>query len=157
MSEIGKKIGYLRGLWDARKAEECAPDGAVFNGIMEVLEALSERSDELQDLYSELNEYVTSIDDDLSDLEDEVDSQFDGDEDDDELPFGEDAPARLRALPSSRPSGILPRLCGECGGVFFVQSGNAAGSRYTCPLCGKETSGETPTAEKVTVVPPLNR
>ena len=26
-----------------------------------------------------------------------------------------------------------------------------------CPLCGKETSGETPTAEKVTVVPPLNR
>ena len=70
MNDTDKKIGYLKGLLEGLPADDGSVSGKLIAGIVDLLGDLVERTDVMDELINDLNDYVESIDDDLSALED---------------------------------------------------------------------------------------
>ncbi len=173
MRDLTQKIGYLKGLRDSLGADPNEPANRLTNLMIDVLDGLAETVDELINEHQELNDYVTSIDDDLADLEARNKSgSFPGDDFDEE----DDAPSphtrsHLRVLKTNDEaedadeededdeldnSDLAVSLCSACGRPFAL-SVEAFGFSplYECPHCGKHvpfkliTSHTLPTAKPV--------
>ena len=92
MSELSKKVEYLKGLADGMNLKEDKQDQKFLLKILEVLQEVAEDIQELQEVQDEMNEYLENMDEDLALLEDAVFEDEDGeyehfndDEDDDML------------------------------------------------------------------------
>ena len=107
MENLGKKVGYLKGLMEGASCDTDSPNGKLMAGIVELLGDLSDRVEAIDDLLEDLNDYVESIDEDLTELEGERDGDMDecfddddgidfDDEDDDMFDGGEDKLHLLR-------------------------------------------------------------
>ena len=81
MSELSKRVEYLKGLADGMNMSEDNPEQKLLLRILEVLEAVAEEISELQDNQDEVNEYLENMDEDLAALEDVV---FDDEDEEDE-------------------------------------------------------------------------
>jgi DNA-directed RNA polymerase subunit delta len=90
MSELSKKVEYLKGLADGMNMSEDNQEQKLLLRILEVLEAVADEISELQDGQDEVNEYLENMDEDLAALEDIVFEDEDEDEDDDEEEEEED-------------------------------------------------------------------
>ena len=92
MENLGKKVGFLKGLMEGMSFDTDSANGKLMAGIVDLLGDLSDRVEAIDELLEDLNDYVESIDEDLTELEsvrEEDLEDFFGDEDrvaDDRLP-----------------------------------------------------------------------
>ena len=149
MENLGKRVGYLKGLMEGMDIDKESAHGKLMTGIVALLGDLSDRVEALDELMDDLNDYVESIDDDLSELEgergaDDFDFSEDDVEDDedydDAFGSGED---QLHLLhPAEEEEGdeeeaLAGNLCPKCSRMFFTALGNADDAEYICPHCGE--------------------
>lgn len=83
MSDLSKKVEYLKGLADGMNLKDDKQDQRFLLKILEVLESVADEIADLQEVQDEMNEYLENMDEDLSMLEDAVFEDEDQDEDDD--------------------------------------------------------------------------
>ena len=92
MSDLSKKVEYLKGLAEGMNLKEDTQDQKLLLKILEVLEAVAEEIADIQDSQDEMNEYLENMDEDLAALEDVIFEDEEGNDDDsdeDEGPEGD--------------------------------------------------------------------
>ena len=162
MENLGKKVGYLKGLMESVDLTERGTEGKLIAAMVDLLSELSDRMEATEDLIDDLNEYVESIDDDLSALEGEDNDDFgglndDADEFEDDLESAEDQLHLLGGGNVDEPEEIealAGSVCPECKGIFFVGADDPADAVYVCPRCGARVTADPLTPENAPVARP---
>ena len=164
MENLGKQVGYLKGLLEGAGIDTTAANGKLLAGIVDLLGALSERVEAMDEMMEDLNDYVESIDDDLTELEggmDEDDESFDFSDDDDEDDDGDDGDFddQLHLLPSEDEEEdgdvVCGKTCPECHRTFFTRNILNDKAMYRCPFCGERVHPEDLSPEVAPIVDPL--
>ena len=173
MENLGKKVGFLKGLMAGMDYDTASGEGKLMAGVVDLLERLSDRVEALDDLTEELSDYVASIDEDVSELMDEQDDfddddfddddddDFDIDDDDDDddelFPGGEDKLHLLRPAREEEAGedSLAGNLCPECHFLFVTSLSDAEGSRYICPNCKKTITPQPLTPENAPLARPV--
>lgn len=120
MENISNQLSYLKGLIDGLKVDPESDYGAIFEGIINVLDEINDSVDELAQIQDDIADQVDLIDEDLATIEDEL--VYDEDEDDYDGDFE-----------------YYEIDCPKCGAVVcldedFFDTDNPV----TCPECGEE-------------------
>ena len=124
MENLGKKVGFLKGLMEGASFDTDSPNGKLMAGIVELLGDLSDRVEAIDELLEDLNDYVESIDEDLTELEGDRDDDLFDDDDDDDADFddmlfddGEDKLHLLKPAQNDAPEeeSLAGNLCPHCG------------------------------------------
>jgi len=171
MENLGKKVGFLKGLMEGMSYDTSSADGKLMAGIVDLLGELSDRVEAIDELLEDLNDYVESIDEDLTELEGEreedLDGFFDGDDEDeddeeyDDMLFddSEDKLHLLRPAQREEPEeeSLAGNLCPECHALFATALNDAEGTRYICPSCGKTVTPIPLTPENAPVAKPADK
>ena len=166
MENLGKKVGYLKGLMEGMDFSDSPAQGKLFKAMAELMETMAERLETLEEVVDDLNDYVESIDDDLSLLEGNPDDfhVMDADDDDfedfeDDFETGED---QLHLLGGGQPEEdadegetLAGSVCPECGRMFFVGVGDDENALYDCPHCGKRVTPAPLTPENAPIAKPV--
>ena len=119
MENISNQLSYLKGLIDGLKIDPESDYGAVFEGIVNVLDEMNNSIDELAMLQDELTDQVELIDEDLAAIEDEFEEEYDDDDEEDFEYYEIDCP--------------------KCGAtVCLDEDFFDTDSPVTCPECGEE-------------------
>ena len=176
MENLGKKVGYLKGLMEGMDLDRGSANGKLLSGIVELLGDLSERIETMDELLDDLNDYVESIDDDLAELENEHDDgdDFDFMDDDDDEDFddafgdGEDKLHLLR--PGEEPAAdadeddggdderaLAGKLCPKCNRMFFTDMADGEDEQYLCPHCGERVQPVPLTPENAPIAKPVDK
>ena len=113
MSDLGKKVGYLKGLMEGMDFSNDPSMGKLLGAMADLLGELSDRVEGVEELMDDLNDYVESIDDDLAELEgrggDDSFNFINDDEYEDEFYDEEDnAEDQLHVLGGSADAGDEP-------------------------------------------------
>ena len=167
MNDTDKKIGYLKGLLEGLPADDGSVSGKLIAGIVDLLGNLVERTDVMDELINDLNDYVESIDDDLSALEDAdgagSDFSYPADDEEDE-DFDEDfdgAEDQLHLLRTENSSdddmeeSLVGVLCPECRRMFFISYCDPDDALYLCPHCSKKVHPIPLSPENAPVAHPI--
>ena len=168
MENLGKKVGFLKGLMEGMSFETDTANGKLMAGIVDLLGDLSDRVENIDELLEDLNDYVESIDEDLTELEgarDDMDELFDDDEDDDgdfdDVMFDshEDKLHLLRPAPSEAPEedSLAGQLCPECHAMFVTSLNDPADAEYICPNCNKQVRPVPLSPENAVVAKPVEK
>ena len=168
MENLGKKVGFLKGLMEGMSFDTDSANGKLMAGIVGLLGDLSDRVEAIDDLLEDLNDYVESIDEDLTQLEgardDDMDGFFDDDDDDedfDDMMFnsGEDKLHLLRPAPSEAPEedSLAGQLCPECHAMFVTSLNDPADAEYICPNCNKQVRPVPLSPENAVVAKPVEK
>ena len=171
MENLGKKVGFLKGLMEGASYDADSPKGKLLAGIVELLGDLSDRVEAMDELLDDLNDYVESIDEDLSELEgaggDELDDYFDDedsldfDDDDDELfPSAEDKLHLLRpaeTAASEDEESLAGNLCPKCSRMFFTSLSDDGDAEYICPHCGERIKPVALTPDNAPIARPAEK
>ena len=167
MENLGKKVGYLKGLMEGMDFSDTPASGKLFQAMAELMETMAERLETLEEVVDDLNDYVESIDDDLALLEGNGEDDFhvmDADDDDfedfeDDFERGED---QLHLLSGNQieeaaddNETLAGSVCTECGRMFFVGLNDADDAKYECPHCGKLVSPAPLTPENAPIARPV--
>ena len=165
MENLGKKVGYLKGLMEGMDIDMNSANGKLMTGIVELLGELTDRVETIDELLDDLNDYVESIDDDLAELEGEhggLDFFDEGDEDedfDDAFGDGEDKLHLLRPGESDgdeEDDGALAgRLCPKCMKMFFTALEDDGEAEYLCPHCGERITPLPLTPDNAPIARPV--
>ena len=171
MENLSKKVGFLKGLMEGMDVEDGSANGKLMAGIVDLLSALTDRVETMDELLDDLNDYVESIDDDLSELENERDDDDPGDffDDDDDPDFddafgeGED---QLHLLHSgddgmndeedAEEEALAGNLCPECSRMFFTSLEDGEDAEYLCPHCGKRIRPVALTPDNAPIARPVD-
>lgn len=124
MSDLSKKVEYLKGLADGMNLKEEKQDQRFLLKILEVLEEVAEGIDELYEVQDEMNEYLENMDEDLAILEEIVFEDEDGfdldDQDEDDL----------------EGDSVIEYECPHCGSkTRFDITDFDFDEDYLCPQC----------------------
>ena len=168
MENLGKKVGFLKGLMEGMSFDTDSANGKLMAGIVGLLGDLSDRVEAIDDLLEDLNDYVESIDEDLTQLEgsrdDDVDGLFDDDDDDDDFDDmmfnnGEDKLHLLRPAPSEAPEedSLAGQLCPECHAMFVTSLNDPADAEYICPNCNKQVRPVPLSPENAVIAKPVEK
>ena len=173
MENLGKRVGYLKGLMEGMDLDANSANGKLMAGIVELLGELSDRVEAIDDMLDDLNDYVESIDDDLAELEgehgDDDDFHFlDDDEDedfDDAFGDGEDRLHLLRGGDNAAPddeddapeaeTALAGKLCPKCSRMFFTALDDGDEAEYTCPHCGERIVPVPLTPDNAPIAKPI--
>lgn len=167
MENLGKKVGFLKGLMEGMSFDTDSANGKLMAGIVGLLGDLSDRVEAIDELLEDLNDYVESIDEDLTELEgvreDDMDDMFDDDDDDDfdDVMFnsGEDKLHLLRPTQSETPAeeenSLAGNLCPECHAMFVTSLNDPEGSEYICPNCKKQVRPVPLSPENAVIAKPV--
>jgi len=162
LKNIGKKVGYLKGLLETGEFDGASINGKLLRGVVDLLGDLSDRVEIIDEMLDELNDYVESIDDDLMALEEgSDDSSFSYDEEDDEdfddFGHAEDQLHLLNSDPIDieEAESLSGCLCPECSRLFFINLCDPEKARYVCPHCGKTVHPCPLTPENTPIVRPI--
>jgi len=162
MENLGKKVGYLKGLMEGMDFSNDPSMGKLFGAVADLLGELSDRVESIEEMMDDLNDYVESIDDDLAELEGRdgsdgfriTDDDFE-DEYYDELEGAEDQLHVLggKAVEEDEPEveTLAGSICPECKRMFFVGLNDPDEAKYNCPHCGKVVSPEPLTPENAPI------
>ena len=166
MENLGKKVGFLKGLMEGMSFDTDSTSGKLTSGIVDLLGDLCDRVEAIDELLADLNDYVESIDEDLTELEGERDDEDDffDDEDDDDKDFddvfdgGEDKLHLLRPTENDEPQeeALAGNLCPECRRMFFTSLKDDADAEYICPHCGKRVRPEALTPDNAPIARPTD-
>ena len=169
MENLGKKVGFLKGLMEGMSFDTESANGKLMAGIVGLLGDLSDRVEAIDELLEDLNDYVESIDEDLTELEgardDDMDELFDDDEDDkdfDDAMFDshEDKLHLLRPPLSEAPpeeESLAGNLCPECHAMFVTSLNDPEGSEYICPNCKKQIKPVPLNPEHAVIAKPVEK
>ncbi len=148
MSNLTDRVSYIRGLAEGMKLESNGDEGKVLVKIIEVLGEMAEEIALLREDYTELDEYVESIDTDLADMEEAI---F-GDEDDEDCECGcghchhgddEDDDE------DEDEERLVEYTCPHCGDEMTFEVDNFDFDEdYLCPSCHQPLFPETPDDEE---------
>ena len=164
MSDLGKKVGYLKGLMESMDLSKDPSAAKLMGAMADLLGELSDRVESIEELLDDLNDYVESIDDDLTALENERgDGEFrymDDEEDDDyldDLAEGEDH-LHLLGGNAEEDEEDGPTLCGAvcpvCEKMFFVDLRDPEDAVYVCPHCAQRVHPNPLTPENAPIAKP---
>ena len=172
MENLGKKVGYLKGLLEGMDIESNATNGKLLAGIVDLLGELADRVEVIDEQLDDLNDYVESIDDDLAELEGEHGSDddmgfFDDDEDedfDDAFGDGEDKLHLLRPEEGTsdetdgegEDEALAGKLCPRCSRMFFTTLDDGGEAEYYCPHCGERIVPIPLTPENAPIAKPID-
>ncbi len=124
MSELSKKVEYLKGLADGMNLKEEKQDQKFLLKILDVLEQVAEEIEELQEVTEEMNEYLENMDEDLAQLEDAV---F---EDEDDFTLDNDMDDEVEG------DSVVEYECPHCGfKTRFDITDFDFDEDYLCPEC----------------------
>ena len=163
MENLGKKVGFLKGLMEGMSFDTDSANGKLMAGIVDLLGELSDRVEALDEQLVDLNDYVESIDEDLTELEgadgEDVDDLFGEDEDYDEMLF-DDSEDKLHLLRPAEPAepeedSLAGNLCPECHAMFVTSLKDAEGAEYVCPNCNKRVRPIPLTPENAPIAKPV--
>jgi len=171
MENLGKKVGYLKGLMEGMDCDTSTANGKLMHGIVELLSDLCDRVENMDELLDDLNDYVESIDDDLSELESERDDDDDAsegffgedDDDDDDFDdaFGEGADQLHLLHPAEEEDdeeeALSGNLCPECNRMFFTSLYDPEDAKYICPHCEKQIKPVPLTPENAPIAHPVEK
>ncbi len=169
MENLGKKVGYLKGLMEGAAFDTDSANGKLMAAIVELLGDLSDRVEAIDESLEDLNDYVESIDEDLTELEgareDDMDGLFEGDDDDDDdfddmlFDDGEDKLHLLRPAQSDAPEeeSLAGNLCPKCSRMFFTSLKDEEGAEYLCPHCGERIRPVALTPDNAPIAKPADR
>ncbi len=161
MENLGKKVGFLKGLMEGIDLTERGAEGKLIIAMVDLLSEISDRVEATEELIDDLNEYVESIDDDLSALEGDHDIDFDdanddADEYEDDMESAED---QLHLLGGGEEvddvMSLAGSVCPECGSVFFVSADDAADTKYICPRCKACVAPNPLTPDNAPIIKPV--
>ena len=166
MENLGKKVGFLKGLMEGMSYDTDSANGKLLAGIVDLLSDLSDRVEAIDELLEDLNDYVESIDEDLTELESaqEDDLNFFGDEDDEDDDFDDmmfnDSEDKLHLLRPAEPAepeddSLAGNLCPECRAMFVTSLKDAGDAEYICPSCGKRVKPVPLTPENAPIAKPV--
>ena len=170
MEDLGKQVGYLKGLMEGMDIEKDSANGKLLAGIVELLGELSDRVEAIDELLDDLNDYVESIDDDLSELEGDRDSgedldafdESDGEDEDFDDAFGE-GEDQLHLLRPAHSDGegddedaLEGNLCPKCSRMFFTVPGKGEDTEYICPHCKARVKPLPLTPENAPIAQPAD-
>ena len=168
MENLGKKVGYLKGLMEGMDFSDDPSMGKLLGAMTELLGELSDRVEGVEELMDDLNDYVESIDDDLAELEGRGGSDDDfhfinDDEYEDEFYDDMDsAEDQLHVLGGNANAADEPEvetlagsICPECMRMFFIGVNDPDDAKYECPHCGKTVSPEPLTPENAPIARPV--
>ena len=170
MENLGKKVGFLKGLMEGMSFDTDSANGKLMAGIVGLLGDLSDRVEAIDELLEDLNDYVESIDEDLTELEgardDDADGLFDDEDDDDDFDDmlfngSEDKlhllrPAQSEA-PESEENSLAGNLCPECHAMFVTSLNDPEGSEYICPNCKKQVKPVPLSQENAVIAKPVEK
>lgn len=126
MSEISKKVAYIKGMAEGMELTADTAKDAKDKLLLQMLDALdliAEELDSIRDRQDEAERYIDELDSDLGELEEAV---FEEEDEDDSLDF-------------------IEYECPHCGAsVYYDQSAFDLSEEHPCPSCGKELFPETP-------------
>ena len=169
MENLGKKVGYLKGLMEGAAFDTDSANGKLMAAIVELLGDLSDRVEAIDESLEDRNDYVESIDEDLTELEgareDDMDGLFEGDDDDDDdfddmlFDDGEDKLHLLRPAQSDAPEeeSLAGNLCPKCSRMFFTSLKDEEGAEYLCPHCGERIRPVALTPDNAPIAKPADR
>ena len=165
MENLGKKVGFLKGLMEGMSFDTGDANGKLMAGIVDLLGELSDRVEAMDELLEDLNDYVESIDEDLTDLEgsrdDDMEDMFDDDDDEDfdDMMFdeGEDKLHLLRPAHEAEPEeeSLAGNLCPKCGRMFFTSMKDPGDRDYICPHCNERVRPVALTPENAPIAKPV--
>ena len=167
MENLGRKVGYLKGLMEGMDIDANTANGKLMAGIVELLGDLSDRVEAIDELLEDLNDYVESIDEDLTELEgareDGLDDLFEDDEDSDDdyddMMFN-DSEDKLHLLRPAEPAepeedSLAGNLCPECHAMFVTSLKDSRDAEYICPNCKKRVKPVPLTPENAPIAKPV--
>lgn len=167
MENLGKKVGFLKGLMEGMSFDTDSANGKLMAGIVGLLGDLSDRVEAIDELLEDLNDYVESIDEDLTELEgareDDMDGLYDDedDEDFDDMMFdnSEDKLHLLRPAKSEEPEedSLAGNLCPECHAMFVTSLNDPADAEYICPNCKKQVRPVPLSPENAVIAKPVEK
>ena len=170
MENLGKKVGFLKGLMEGMSFDTESANGKLIAGIVGLLGDLSDRVEAIDELLEDLNDYVESIDEDLTELEgtrdDDDDGLFDDEDDDDDFDdilfnSSEDKRHLLRPAqseaPESEEDSLAGNLCPECHAMFVTSLNDPEGSEYICPNCKKQIKPIPLNPENAVIAKPVEK
>ena len=140
MSEISKKVAYIKGMAEGMELTADTAKDAKDKLLLQMLDALdliAEELDSIRDRQDEAERYIDELDSDLGELEEAVFEEDDEDEDyeDDEDEDGDEDDSL----------DFIEYECPHCGAsVYYDQSAFDLSEEHPCPSCGKELFPETP-------------
>lgn len=150
MIRVQRQLSYLKGLADGLNIEQ-SKEGKVLNGILQVLDELSNEVKDLKVQYADMEEYMEALDEDLSDVEmdlyeDEEDDADWADEegyDDDDIGYFEVECPECQELVAIDQDvfdneDVAEVLCPECHEVIVVNDDD----EDIESLLGKEEDGD---------------
>ncbi len=121
MENVSNQLSYLKGLVDGIKVDPESDYGRIFEGIINVLDEISDSIDDILEYQDELAEKVDLIDEDLAVIEEEL---SDEDDFDDDFEYYEVECPKCGAeicLDEDFFDTELPVTCPECGEEFDVE------------------------------------
>lgn len=165
MDNLGKSVGYLKGLMEGMDFSDDPSKEKLLNAMVDLLSVLSDRVEALEELVDDLNDYVESIDDDLSQLEEDRGSDYpmmDDEDDEFEDPFlddmhsGEDQLHLLNGKAEGEDEGetLAGAICPDCKKLFFVGADDPQDSMYSCPHCGHKVAPDPLTPDNAPIARP---
>ena len=161
MNELGKKVGYLKGLMEGMDFSNDPSRAKLFNAMADLLGELSDRVLSMEELMDDLNDYVESIDDDLAELEGRGDApmHFTDDDEDEYLSDLEESEDQLHLLGGKEDlddaaETLAGAICPECGKMFFVSVNDPEDAAYACPHCTKRIIPAPLTPENAPIARP---
>ena len=168
MENLGKKVGFLKGLMEGMSFDTDSANGKLMAGIVDLLGDLSDRVEAIDELLEDLNDYVESIDEDLTELEGTRDEDLnnlfdeDGEDYDDDMLF-DDSEDKLHLLrPADQPApeasdddSLAGNLCPECHAMFVTSLKDPEGAEYICPSCNKRVRPVPLTPENAPLAKPV--
>ena len=167
MENLGKKVGFLKGLMEGMSFETDSANGKLLAGIVDLLGDLSDRVEAIDELLEDLNDYVESSDEDLTELEsvrEEDLEDFFGDEDEDDDDYDDmmfnDSEDKLHLLRPAEPAeqeedSLAGNLCPECNAMFVTSLKDSADAEYICPNCKKRVRPIPLTPENAPIAKPV--
>ena len=166
MENLGKKVGFLKGLMVGMSFDTGDANGKLMAGVVDLLGELSDRVEAIDELLEDLNDYVESIDEDLTELEgsrdDDMDDMFDDDDDDEDFDDmfdeGEDKLHLLRPAREAEPEeeSLAGNLCPKCSRMFFTSLKDAGERDYICPHCGERVRPVALTPDNAPIAQPAD-
>lgn len=162
MSDLGKKVGYLKGLMEGMDFSGDPSKEKLLGAMADLMSELADRVESMEELLDDLNDYVESIDDDLAMLEGnqvENDHFLNDDDDDylDDLTGGEDQLHLLGGKAEDEDDDmqtLAGAICPECGKMFFVGTDDPEDATYACPHCTKSVVPQPLTPENAPIAKP---
>ena len=129
---LTEKISYIKGLAEGLKLQESKDEVKVLNAMMELLEEMAERVEELEEYADEMGDLIEVLDEDLGEVEDLIfDDNSDchcdicGSSDLDDIPF------------DMEDDDIYEIVCPVCGETICLEEDALQDAAMQCPKCGQ--------------------